>query len=313
MMKKIVWISGIVVVVLGSLLFLIPVQKQFNSSVKAECPSAAITRLMTQQNKWDQWWPGEKNIDSSFTFNGTTYKPQTILLNGFTAIATNETGSYLVDLQFLSGPNSTSQLFLTSTLQFSSNPFTRLLQFTNAWNNRQRYTELLGGIASSFNDVKKVYGFKIVEERVPNASHIAMKKMLDHYPSTQDIYALVDELRQYVVANGAAVVNTPILNIFTADDKEWQLMVALATNKDLPSTDKYLLKKMVLGKIIIGEGMGPQSTVDSLQQQVEFFVKDHGKSSPAIQFQRLLTDRRTTDSSQWVTTVNYPVFDRAFF
>lgn len=103
------------------------------------------------------------------------------------------------------------------------------------------------------------------------------------------------------------------MNIYSSDNQEWQLMIALATDRELPSDKKYLLKKMVLGKIIVGECKGPQVIVDSLQEQVELFVKDYGKSSPAIHFQRLITDRRTTDSTQWMTTVNIPVFDRSFF
>ena len=149
---------------------------------------------------------------------------------------------------------------------------------------------------------------------MPDAIHISTKKIFDHYPTTDDIYASIEDLNTYIADNKAHGVNAPIYNIFTPDDKAYQLMVAIATDRPLPTNNKFLFKEMVRGKIIIGKSIGPNSTINQCLQQVEYFVKDHGRSSPAIQFNRLITDRKKElDSTKWITTINYPVFDRSFF
>lgn len=308
---------GIVLVtffVLIGIILCLPKQQEYTNKILVNCTPTAATRVMSDINNWKKWWPGQINQDSIFSFRNHPLKIQTILLNGFYANINLQDIPAFLDVQFLSAPNKQSEFSYSYTIYYSSNPFTKLIQLIKTSTAKTEVTSLLNEIKSNLEDVKKVYGFEITEERVPNAIHISTKREFDHYPKTDDIYLLIDALNKYISENNAKGINDPIYNIFTPDDKHYQLMVAIATDRPLPTNNTFLFKEMVRGKIIVGKSIGPNNTIDQCMKQVEYFVKDHGRSSPAIQFSRLITDRRREkDSTKWITTINYPVFDRSFF
>ena len=301
----------IVITIIG---FILPTHKEYTTRVIVNCAPTAATRVMSDPLLWKTWWPGEIINDTSFTYHNKSIQIKNILLNGFYAVNTDLKIPSTIDLQFLSAPNKQSEFIYTYTLYYSSNPFIKWIQFFQSNTIKSELISFLNDIKNNLEDVKKVYGFEIIEERVPNAIHISMKKEFSYKPGNKEIYSIVDELNKYITTKNAKAINAPIYNIFTADDEHYQLMVAIATDKPLPTTDRFLFKEMVRGKIIIGKAIGSDSSVDQCSRQVEYFVKDHGRSSPAIQFNRLVTDRRIEkDSLNWITTINYPVFDRSFF
>jgi len=58
------------------------------------------------------------------------------------------------------------------------------------------------------------------------------------------------------------------------------------------------------------EVKGSNFKIREAQVQIEYYLTDYGKRFPAIPFQRLITDRsKVKDSTQWVTTLNYPIFE----
>ncbi|MEY2596116.1 MAG: hypothetical protein RI965_1388 [Bacteroidota bacterium] len=304
----------VVFIVLIGVIFSLPKQKQYTDKILVNCTPTAATRVMSDLKNWKLWWPGEIQEDSLFSFKHQPIQIQTILLNGFYANISLQDIPAFIDIQFLSAPNKQSEFSYTYTFYYSKNPLIKLVQLFKIGTAKAELDLLLNGIKSNLEDVKKVYGFEIIEERVPNATHISTKKEFNHYPNTEEIYRSVDALYNYISENQAKAVNAPIYNIFTPDDKHYQLMVAIATDRPLPTNNTFLFKEMVRGKIIVGKSIGPNNTIDQCLKQVEYFVKDHGRSSPAIQFNRLITDRRKEkDSTKWITTINYPVFDRSFF
>lgn len=312
-MKKIV-IALVVVVLLMAGLVLIPNQQQHIEKVLVNCTPTGATRVVSDFGRWKKWWPGEIKNDTIFSFRNQPFKIQTLLLNGFYAEMKANGIPTFIDLQFLSAPNKQSEFNYSYTFYYSANPLIKLSQLIKSHNAKKELRALINEIKANLEDTIKVYGYEISEERVPNAIHISSKRVFNHAPSTEDIYTLVEALEKYIATNQAKAVNAPIYNIFSPDDVHFQLMVAIATDRPLPSKNSFLFKEMVRGKIIIGKAIGDNSKTADCMKQVEYFVKDYGRSSPAIQFNRLVTDRRIEkDSTRWVTTINYPVFDRSFF
>lgn len=308
------WVLMGSIVMLFGWVILLPNQKQFNEKLLVNCPPMAASRVMGAMQHWKQWWPGDIKHDSLFLFQNQPVHIQTILMNGFYANIQWQDIPALIDVQFLSAPNKQSEFNCTYTFYYASNPIKKIIQLIKTNNVKSEVSSFLKGITSNLEDVKKVYEFEIMEERVPNAIHISTKKILDHFPTTNDIYGLIDDLNKYISDNHSKAINNPIYNIFITDDNQYQLMVAIATDRPLPSNHVFLLKEMVRGKIIVGKSIGPNSSIDRCLKQVEYFVNDHGRSSPAIHFNRMITDRRKEiDSTKWITTINYPVFDRSFF
>jgi hypothetical protein len=120
---------------------------------------------------------------------------------------------------------------------------------------------------------------------------------------------MINELKDYIKKKNGEQTNPPMMNVFPVSNTGFEVMIAIPTKWDLPQEGNFRLKKMVLGNILVGEVKGGISTVINAEKQLANYVFDHGKSSPAIPFQSLVTDRLLEpDSSKWITRLNYPVF-----
>jgi hypothetical protein len=65
---------------------------------------------------------------------------------------------------------------------------------------------------------------------------------------------------------------------------------------------------MVLGDILVTEVRGGPHHIKKGLQQLEYYLNDYQRTSPAIPFESLITDRSIQpDTAQWVTRIYYPV------
>jgi hypothetical protein len=66
---------------------------------------------------------------------------------------------------------------------------------------------------------------------------------------------------------------------------------------------------MVLGNILEAEVRGGEAAVQNGIEELENYKEDHEKTSPAIPFQLLVSDRsKEPDTAKWITRLYYPVF-----
>lgn len=309
-MKKIV-LGVVLLLVIGLIVVkLLPTTKTVTQSVNVDCPIDALTRNISNPAYWNKWWPGKKLNDSSYTFNEKTIQIKTVLLNGFNGQTETDGKQIPIALQALSLDSYTSQINITTQYQFSKNVLTKLLQYLSLSSDKTTFSQFLNHIQTVFSSTEKTYGFKIERQKVPNSSYISVKQSFNHHPTTEEVYSMINELQQYIAKLESKEMSAPILNIHTDNNKEYDVMVAIATVRDLPSTDKYCLKNMMLGNIMVAEVKGDRKRIDECIQAMKYYISDYRKSSPAIYFERLITNRLTeNDSTKWVTTINYPIFN----
>ncbi len=309
-MKKIVLSIFVFLVISFLVVKLLPTTKTVTQSVIVECPIDALTRNISNPIYWNKWWPGKKLNDSSYSYNGKTIQIKTVLINGFNGQSETDGKRVEIALQAISISSYTSQINLSTQYEFSSNVITKLSQYLSFLKDKSEYNQFLNQLQTVFNSTEKTYGFAIERQKVPNSSYISTKRSFDHPPSTVEIYSMINELQQYIAKLESKEMSAPILNIHTDNNKDYDAMVAIATVRDLPSTDKYFLKNMMLGNIMVAEVKGDRKRIDSCIQEMKYYISDNRKSSPAIYFERLITNRLTEkDSTKWVTTINYPIFN----
>lgn len=303
----------IIIIILGAVLgstTLLP-KTQVHSNVNIiNCPPSAANRIISNLKLWKSWWPGAIMNDSSLVFDQHEIHINNFLQNGINGKSQINKIPISIDFQFIAAPGNKVELTFSYELFYDSNPIKRAFQYIKNKSIHATLNSLTKAIILNLENVKIVYGFDIKEELVPNSSHISIKKELNRYPTTEDIYSLVDKLNSYIMEQKAKAINKPIYNTYLLDNSKYQLMVAIATDRALAGNELFQYKEMVKGKIIIGHAIGSDSIINECQKQVRNFLNDYGKSSPAIQFNRLIINRRMEkDSSKWVTTINYPVFD----
>ena len=93
------------------------------------------------------------------------------------------------------------------------------------------------------------------------------------------------------------------------DSGLYKTQVAVPVNVVIPQNKLYLIKRMVPGKILVGQVTGGTYTAAEAIKQMGIFMSDNNFSSPAIPFESLVTNRmQEPDTSRWVTKIYYPVF-----
>ncbi len=308
MKRKFITIGLFIAATIG-VLYLLPTKNQEQETIFVNIPLEAVIRTMSDQKKWPAWWSGKIFTDSTYELNGAAILIEKNLLNGFYGKIINGNLSSRVDLRFSAMSEMQTKFDINITHQFSGNIFTKATQYIHLLGNRKLKSRILKDLFSFFSNTKKVYGFEIKTEKIKDPAYIASKKDLDHYPSVDELYHLINQLKKYIDAKNGKIVAEPIMNIFKLNTTTYRLMAAIATDRELPSTDPFYLKNMVLGNVLVTEVIGGQQSTELGGRALEYFIDDHKKTTAAIPFQRLVTDRSSEkDSSKWITKLYYPIY-----
>lgn len=309
MKKWLILILGIIIASLITLHFALPATQTDTFQITFACPPQAVTRQIINKEKWHNWWPGKKINDSVYSFENYNYRIEKILLNGFHTTIYDDKDSIRGLLQFIYFGTDSTQFKWTSDYHFSKNLFKRFKESKEIKRVNANVVDLILDMKKFFSVPDKVYGMKIVEERIKDSTMIAVKQMFEHYPTTKEIYGMIHSVKNYIKENHGEENNFPMLNVHKEGPSRFQAMVGVPTKIDLPAKGKFELKKMVLGVILRADVKGDVEKVKEGEKELAYYVSDHQKYSPAIPFQSLVTDRISQpDSTQWITRLYYPIF-----
>lgn len=288
--------------------FLLPRERHFSEQFLSPIPMEAVMRCLARTDKQHSWWPEMRSTDSVFTFKDTRYKTGKILTNSFDATSIDSDVSTQILTTFVAGVNQTTLVNVQARDRLSANPYMRLVQYLGYPQRKSAVQSLAQHIGAYFSATTAIYGVEIELQQVRHSPHLSLTRITDSMPSTEDCYAMIRSVQAQVAAAGAQVVDSPIMHI-VRDGKQFLTMVAVPTNRVLTDTAPFMLKQMVLGNILVAKVVGGPEKVRQGEIAMDYYVSDFRKTSPAIRFQRLITNRLTNpDSTQWITTINYPVF-----
>ena len=307
-MKKIAFIIiGLLVIILITGLF-IPKVYESNTTKNIDIAPEAAFRIFGNYQK-TAWWPGSKKADSIFVFNDHEFYMKNYLINSINLHTKYNTIHVDYTFSILQANNIQTQLINVVAYQLSANPLLRVWQYFQLNGTKKILDNVFDSCANYFANPEKVYELKIEHQKVKDSALISVADAFDHYPSTRDIYKQVNEIKDYIKQKNGKEVNYPFLNIRQLDSLHWESMVAIATEKQLPATARYKVKKMVLGNILFAIAKGGLWSIQKSEKQLFYYVNDYRKSSPAIPFQSLITDRSAEpDTNKWQTGLYYPVF-----
>ena len=308
-MKKILLILLVLILSIIAINFLLPSSKTFVIERSAKCAEASVARQFTNKINWKLWWPGEIKNDTMFYYKNCRYRVDKILLNGFLATVFSKQDSLKGFLQYIYEANDSTTFRWSATTKLSDNLFTKWSQNSQLNKIELNTNDLLEDIKIHFNTRDKVYGLNIKRETVSIPSYISTKNSFNHYPSTQDIYEMIESLNQYIVKMGGEEIKEPMLHVEFEGADVYEAMVAIPIKNELASTDKFKLKKMILGNILTAEVKGGSYKIIAGEQEFKNYIDDYKILSPAIPFQSLITNRLIEkDTTKWITKLNYPIF-----
>jgi hypothetical protein len=308
-MKKIFFAILVLLILTFSVIqFIIPEKIRITGSNNIELSPLSLQRGITNQNNWKYWFQDELNSDTT-TGNGIMVTPVQKNISSIKIKVRIKDASFTGTIGNLSANDEEKLFYSVEADQESTGPVSRIDQYLKARKVKRHLETVLKKMKSFLADNKNIYGFPLQMGKVKDSTLISAKINTSGYPETEEIYRLIDDLRKYIAQQNGIIRDSAMLNIFPLQGNEHQVMVAFPLLRDIPSTEKFTIKKMILGNLLQTEVKGGPQTIQKGEQALQNFMNDYRRESPAIPFQSLVTDRRkVTDTSQWVTRLSYPVF-----
>ena len=304
-----VFLSILIVLLVYPYLFVSNI-KQISGSHRVSVPANTLKRGMTDTATWAKWWPGTRNADGSFHYYKVDLRdlrPQVFSVQ-FAEGSLPDTVHGL--FEFSNSGLDSSLLSYSLTYQSKSiDPISKWMHYLQYYRHNTMMERILQKAAVHYSDPTNVYGLNIIPGRVIDTSLIATKKSFPDTPTIAEVYSLVNDLHRHISKHNGVIRDSAMLNITRLNEHEVQAMVAFPLQKDIPAEGNFVIKKMILGKLLQAEVLGGEASIAKAKKSLKNFVDDYQMSSPAIPFESLLTNRFSeSDHSKWKTRLNYPIF-----
>jgi hypothetical protein len=309
-MKK--WIAGILIVaVLFSLAtyFFIPSVLTISNIVYCKTTLNGAHRTIISTPQWKKWWINKNAAtDSTFEYMGDTYQLTNAYFNGAEITIQHHNNIIKTQMRALDLPDDSVAVTWKFTMNTSINPFKRISRYNDAVTLKKNTKDILDHYKIFVEKDDNVYGIPIRLSSIEHSSLITTKAMFDHYPSTNEIYNKIDFLKKFSDVHNLKQTYYPMMNVTIDSNTAYRLMVALPVNKMTSFTGNVNSVEMVRGNFMITEVKGGYKTVSNALDQLQLYFQDYEKTSMAIPFEYLVTDRMIEpDTTKWITKIYAPV------
>ncbi|MCX8474031.1 MAG: hypothetical protein ORN85_10340 [Sediminibacterium sp.] len=205
--------------------------------------------------------------------------------------------------------NDSSLIYLSQQYSKTYQPLKVFYNYFKAVHEKQKQEQLIDSFELYLNNLEYLYGIKPQFDTVRYTEFISDNTEFNTRPTTAQIYQLINPLQQYILNNKIKILTPPMLNLRALENNKYFVQVAFGIDTLKISPFRYKPKKMIKGNLLTATVKGDYLAVDKSLQSLEKFIRDSKMSSPAIHFQYLISNRlEQTDSSQWITIINYPIY-----
>lgn len=313
-MKRLLLIGiAIIITSLVAVYAFIPSRITITSAAIAEAPDVAIERLLMDESHWPAWW---KNCELNKFHSATlSQNPYTLSLQQkfykslqFNIEAPNQKTVYsrltLVPLR-----KDSTGMEWTCQLEAGNNPIQRIQNYRKAKSIKLLLDSCLRPCVRFFSKTENVYGIQIERTKLADTLFVTAKKQFGSKPNQQDIYTLIKQIEGYIQTQGTKPSGSSIYNISQLSENQYQLMVGVPVSFRIKETKPFEIKYMVPGSFLVTEVLGGEYTVQRSSRQLKQYFQDYKKTSMAMSFTMLVTDRSLQpDSSRWITRLYEPVY-----
>jgi hypothetical protein len=299
MRKIVLLLTTILVLSVVAIYLLVPKQFIIKGTQTVNQSAPSVIRGMMQTNKWSEWMPKEARLNLTGTMVATI---QTELILDEVKVP--------VEFSIIDDTSANAIIgFETSMEQTNWSPIARVQNYLFAKKIQGQLDLILAAAGNYYNTVKGVYGFDIQETNVQDSSLIALDQVLMDTPTLVQIYDMITQLEQHIIAQNGKIKNDPMVNITRINEDEVFTQVAIPIEKDIQVKSPFTLKKMVLGKLLSVTVIGDAATVNNALIATKQYLGDKQRTSPAIPYVIYNTNRiKEPDAQKWKSTINYPVF-----
>lgn len=306
-MKK--WIIGFIVVIallFGAVYFFIPSAITISNTVYCKATYPGASRCIMKKEFWPKWWMNKTPADENkFEYNGDNYRlTDTRISSAVITINDNVTS----EMRVMELVYDSIAINWALSIKSSLNPFIRISQYKEAASLKKNTAAILGHLKTFIEDDSNIYGMPIKLSSIEHIFILTTKANFDHYPTIAEIYSRVDFLKDFSSKHALQQSYHPMMNVIKNNDTSYRLMVGLPVDKETNFTGEVHSVRMVQGNFMVSEVKGGYKTISNALDQIQLYFQDYEKTSMAIPFEYMVTDRlNEPDTSKWVTNIYAPV------
>jgi hypothetical protein len=304
--------SLVIIVILSiSLIYIfIPGNLVVSKIVAINCTPNGTYRNISDENNWKKrWLKNDSAVSNENSSPGSfNYSIDKRLNNGTDIFIENKNLKLPATVNLIARGTDSTILQLICNISTSNNPVTKILRYKEAIEVKKNIDTVITNMRVFLQNPDNVYGMTIRKSLVTDSFLIAKKYISNAPPTNEEIYKSIGFLKKYITKNGAVETNSPMFNVTSLINNQFQVMVAVPINKPLPGEGDFFPRKMVDGRFMVSEVHGGTYTVNKAFEMMRLYFDDYQKILVAIPFQHLITDRiAQPDTTKWVTKIYWPV------
>ena len=299
-----------IILLLSLVYFLLPTNKILLINQKIYANDSRIFNVLNQKGGWEKWWPNHKRNkkndiyfykDFSFEITNRTNSVVNVLLKN--RISTKS------EIIFTNLDEGLTSVKWVANYLYPKNPIERIYANNEPKKIEVAIIELLQYLKKYSENEDKVYGIPIRFSKISDTVMLATKTILPYYPTTQQVYESIAQLKQQILKQNVQQTNLVMLNITAIDKINYQVIIAIPINKIIKPSGNTFINKMILGNVLVSQVKGGQKTIENAFVQMKNYCNAHKLTSPAMPFQLLITNRSLEpDTTKWITKINYPIY-----
>lgn len=153
-----------------------------------------------------------------------------------------------------------------------------------------------------------VYKYDVLEKNVEALTIATIREKIAMSDIEKTIAENYADIMAYIMKNGAKISGAPMAITVSFDNANWDFEAAIPIDKEIPSTDKIIVKKSYSGKTVYVVYHGPYSKTSDAYADIEAFIKENNLTADGGAWESYITDPGSEpDTSKWVTEIYYPV------
>lgn len=307
------WITGLLILavfLIGIVYVLIPGKMTITATINIHTNENAAFRLLSNGEQWQRWWPGKQDIaSSSLVYNGADYIVGQKMFQSLAVKIRQNGQSYNSQLILIPLRSDSLAMEWKAEAETGRAPLQRYRNYRRGRELEHDLHQLLSTLKPFLEKTENLYGFPITENKVKDSIILMATVNSVRTPAVADVYTVIHRLEALAAKAGARTTNHPMLNI-DSSARSVITKIGLPIDREIDVTGtSYQIKRMVLGNILISEVKGGPYTSKNASKQVELYMNDHKRKSPAIPYESLVVDRSAEpDTAKWVTRIYYPVY-----
>jgi hypothetical protein len=303
-MKKWLLAAGVILILgLAAIYLLVPSRLNVVVVLPAKCNVEAADRMLRDTGNRAKWWPDEGS-------GGMRYKV-TGLFRRMVEVTIDD-GGLIIPTRLSVFPKvsiDSSELQWELNLPSGLNPVRRIGRYREVKRIEANMGAFLGQLRANLEDQEKVYGISIRETSTTDSVLISRRQIFGQYPADSAVYVLVGKLKQFVMGHGGRETGYPMLNVTRRPGGDFEVRVALPTDKVMRSDGIVECRELIHGKYLEADVHGGDGRVRDAMDQMRNYISDYQRTVMAIPFQSLVTDRmKETDTTKWLTKLYFPIF-----